>query len=74
MANIEARLQRLEHNEMMMAARLDTNEQSLTEFKCLYSDNRSQDMLTVADQSERLDYLSNLGRNNCVLLTGTNLS
>jgi len=39
-----------------------------------YKGDRSNDLMSIADQSERLDYLSNLSRNNCVLLTGTYLA
>jgi hypothetical protein len=70
LSNLEKRLQRLETNELAIASRLDSNEQSFLEFLGQYKENRGQDLYSIADQSERLDYLSNLARNNCILLTG----
>lgn len=50
--------------------RLDTNEQTFMNFLDQYKGDRDLDLMSLADQSERLDYMSNLARNNCVLLTG----
>jgi hypothetical protein len=71
LSKLEERLCRLETNEMALASRMDSNEQSFLEFLGTYTENRGHDLYSIADQSERLDYLSNLARHNCVLLTGT---
>jgi hypothetical protein len=70
LSRIEARLARLETNEITMAVRLDSNEQSFLEFLGAYRNTRTNDLMSIADHNERLDYLSNLARNNFVLLTG----
>lgn len=54
-----------------MTNRLDTNEQTFLQFLDQYKGDRNNDLMSIADQSERLDYLSNLTRNCCVLLTGS---
>jgi hypothetical protein len=70
LSKLEARLNKLEKTEKALANRVEANEESFLEFVGGYKDARDSDIYAIADQNERLDYLSNLARNNCVLLTG----
>ncbi len=61
---------RLENTE----SKLDKATSSFEEFKLEYETEHVEDVLTFADQSERLDFNSNMLKANCVLITGRDLS
>jgi hypothetical protein len=60
----------VELNEEAFIRRMQLHEQSFLDFIDLYKDNRTGDLLAVADHNERLDHISNMARQDCVLITG----
>jgi hypothetical protein len=67
-AELKSLRMRVSDNE----ARLDVVDNNVTVLAHDVKSNRKQDFYTFADQSERLDFTSNLARVGCVLLTGIN--
>ena len=50
--------------------KIDTTDQRLGNLETEVKQDKIQDIYTFADQSERMDFASNLLKSNCVLLTG----
>lgn len=69
---LKAFADRVEDKLQSTNERLDSNEERFNSFTEDYANNREQDMLAFADQSERADFTSNQNKNNYVLVTGTN--